>query len=317
MTQLVLMLYEDPEADPLSDQRFHVELHFSPGAKTLDDPEFLASSSSSRQGGEEEMRSSAATFPSADQDVERACKSWKVDETTMVDSGHQSEDTSDSVTSEDASLSDLTTSSNFLVTTSTNPGQHEAEESQECMNKAVKWTTGTSQSLESADEEAVESNEFEAYDEVVYSGNELPRSAIGSDDYSDSALGASVEDIYLSSGMSIDDLPEEETFISRRRHSMSGTELKSCHGVTTDKPGQQIRKKGPQIRRRKSETDFVNNVATATRDVTQKEKEGRKISSVTCIVEEDASESHVPLGRSKSHSMIESVDRDKNSQGMS
>ncbi|XP_022797686.1 inositol hexakisphosphate and diphosphoinositol-pentakisphosphate kinase 2-like [Stylophora pistillata] len=41
MTQIVLLLYEDPKADLLSDKRFHVELLFSPGAKTMDDPEFL------------------------------------------------------------------------------------------------------------------------------------------------------------------------------------------------------------------------------------------------------------------------------------
>ncbi|XP_058944344.2 inositol hexakisphosphate and diphosphoinositol-pentakisphosphate kinase 2 isoform X5 [Pocillopora verrucosa] len=43
MTQIVLLLYEDPKADLLSEKRFHVELHFSPGAKTIDDPEFLTS----------------------------------------------------------------------------------------------------------------------------------------------------------------------------------------------------------------------------------------------------------------------------------
>ncbi|XP_053212708.1 inositol hexakisphosphate and diphosphoinositol-pentakisphosphate kinase-like isoform X3 [Panonychus citri] len=31
MTQIVIMLYEDPTKDPSSDDRFHVELHFSPG----------------------------------------------------------------------------------------------------------------------------------------------------------------------------------------------------------------------------------------------------------------------------------------------
>ena len=316
MTQLVLMLYEDSEADPLSDHRFHVELHFSPGAKTLDDPEFLARSSSSRKAGDEEMSSSAANFPSTDKDVENACKSCKVDKTTMMDSGHQSEDTSDNVISGDTSLCDLTASSRFVAITSTNSEQHEAEESPDCINKAVKWTTENSQSLGSADEEAAESNEFEAYYEVVYSGNELPRSAIGSDDYSDSALGASVEDICFSSGMSIDELPGEGTFISRRRHSTSDTELESFHGFSTDSPGKQIRKKGTQIRRRKSETDFVNDVATATRDVTQKEKGGRNIGSVTCIAEEDASEPHVPVDRPKSHSLIENVNLGKSLQGM-
>lgn len=31
MSQVVVMLYEDPTKDPCSDERFHVELHFSPG----------------------------------------------------------------------------------------------------------------------------------------------------------------------------------------------------------------------------------------------------------------------------------------------
>lgn len=32
MTQLVIMLYEDPNKELTSEKRFHVELHFSPGA---------------------------------------------------------------------------------------------------------------------------------------------------------------------------------------------------------------------------------------------------------------------------------------------
>ncbi|XP_030856184.1 inositol hexakisphosphate and diphosphoinositol-pentakisphosphate kinase 2 isoform X3 [Strongylocentrotus purpuratus] len=39
MTQIVLMLYEDPSKDPMSDDRFRVELHFSPGAKDCEDDE--------------------------------------------------------------------------------------------------------------------------------------------------------------------------------------------------------------------------------------------------------------------------------------
>jgi hypothetical protein len=31
MTQIVIMLYEDPTKDTSSEERFHVELHFSPG----------------------------------------------------------------------------------------------------------------------------------------------------------------------------------------------------------------------------------------------------------------------------------------------
>lgn len=31
MSQIVIMLYEDPTKDPYSEERFHIELHFSPG----------------------------------------------------------------------------------------------------------------------------------------------------------------------------------------------------------------------------------------------------------------------------------------------
>uniref|UniRef100_A0AAR2JVH7 Inositol hexakisphosphate and diphosphoinositol-pentakisphosphate kinase n=1 Tax=Pygocentrus nattereri TaxID=42514 RepID=A0AAR2JVH7_PYGNA len=39
MTQIVIMLYEDNNKDPSSEERFHVELHFSPGVKGCQDDE--------------------------------------------------------------------------------------------------------------------------------------------------------------------------------------------------------------------------------------------------------------------------------------
>ncbi|XP_054631234.1 inositol hexakisphosphate and diphosphoinositol-pentakisphosphate kinase 2-like isoform X11 [Dunckerocampus dactyliophorus] len=39
MTQIVIMLYEDNNKDPSSEERFHVELHFSPGVKGCKDEE--------------------------------------------------------------------------------------------------------------------------------------------------------------------------------------------------------------------------------------------------------------------------------------
>ncbi|KAJ7994794.1 hypothetical protein DPEC_G00253160 [Dallia pectoralis] len=39
MTQIVIMLYEDNNKDPSLEERFHVELHFSPGVKGCDDEE--------------------------------------------------------------------------------------------------------------------------------------------------------------------------------------------------------------------------------------------------------------------------------------
>ncbi|XP_062411203.1 inositol hexakisphosphate and diphosphoinositol-pentakisphosphate kinase 2 isoform X9 [Sardina pilchardus] len=41
MTQIVIMLYEDPSKDPSSEERFHVELHFSPGAKGCEEDKNL------------------------------------------------------------------------------------------------------------------------------------------------------------------------------------------------------------------------------------------------------------------------------------
>ncbi|XP_040198460.1 inositol hexakisphosphate and diphosphoinositol-pentakisphosphate kinase 1 isoform X15 [Rana temporaria] len=39
MTQIVIMLYEDNNKDPSSEERFHVELHFSPGVKGCEEDE--------------------------------------------------------------------------------------------------------------------------------------------------------------------------------------------------------------------------------------------------------------------------------------
>ncbi|XP_019519565.1 PREDICTED: inositol hexakisphosphate and diphosphoinositol-pentakisphosphate kinase 2 isoform X3 [Hipposideros armiger] len=43
MTQIVIMLYEDPNKDLTSEERFHVELHFSPGAKGCEEDKNLPS----------------------------------------------------------------------------------------------------------------------------------------------------------------------------------------------------------------------------------------------------------------------------------
>uniref|UniRef100_A0A4W3JYD4 Inositol hexakisphosphate and diphosphoinositol-pentakisphosphate kinase n=1 Tax=Callorhinchus milii TaxID=7868 RepID=A0A4W3JYD4_CALMI len=43
MTQIVIMLYEDPNKDPSSEERFHVELHFSPGAKGCEEDKNIPS----------------------------------------------------------------------------------------------------------------------------------------------------------------------------------------------------------------------------------------------------------------------------------
>uniref|UniRef100_A0A3Q1B2R5 Inositol hexakisphosphate and diphosphoinositol-pentakisphosphate kinase n=1 Tax=Amphiprion ocellaris TaxID=80972 RepID=A0A3Q1B2R5_AMPOC len=62
MTQIVIMLYEDNNKDPSSEERFHVELHFSPGVKGCEDEEnvplgfgFRPASSEPNQGSLEDL----------------------------------------------------------------------------------------------------------------------------------------------------------------------------------------------------------------------------------------------------------------------
>uniref|UniRef100_A0A8C1MCK0 Inositol hexakisphosphate and diphosphoinositol-pentakisphosphate kinase n=1 Tax=Cyprinus carpio TaxID=7962 RepID=A0A8C1MCK0_CYPCA len=54
MTQIVIMLYEDPNKDPSSEDRFHVELHFSPGAKGCEEDKNLPSGFGYRPASREE-----------------------------------------------------------------------------------------------------------------------------------------------------------------------------------------------------------------------------------------------------------------------
>ncbi|XP_044890129.1 inositol hexakisphosphate and diphosphoinositol-pentakisphosphate kinase 2 isoform X1 [Felis catus] len=54
MTQIVIMLYEDPNKDLSSEERFHVELHFSPGAKGCEEDKNLPSGYGYRPASREE-----------------------------------------------------------------------------------------------------------------------------------------------------------------------------------------------------------------------------------------------------------------------
>ncbi|XP_056592987.1 inositol hexakisphosphate and diphosphoinositol-pentakisphosphate kinase 2 isoform X3 [Triplophysa dalaica] len=56
MTQIVIMLYEDPNQDPSSEERFHVELHFSPGAKGCEEDKNLPSGFGYRPASREDSK---------------------------------------------------------------------------------------------------------------------------------------------------------------------------------------------------------------------------------------------------------------------
>ncbi|XP_036832611.1 inositol hexakisphosphate and diphosphoinositol-pentakisphosphate kinase 2 isoform X10 [Oncorhynchus mykiss] len=78
MTQIVIMLYEDPNKDPSSEERFHVELHFSPGAKGCEDDKNLPSGFGYRPASRENEGSKKKS--KEDNDEELAAANAKRDE---------------------------------------------------------------------------------------------------------------------------------------------------------------------------------------------------------------------------------------------
>ncbi|KAL1771150.1 inositol hexakisphosphate and diphosphoinositol-pentakisphosphate kinase 2 isoform X1 [Sigmodon hispidus] len=81
MTQIVIMLYEDPNKDLSSEERFHVELHFSPGAKGCEEDKNLPSGYGYRPASREnEGRKSLKT----DDDEPHTSKRDEVDRAVIL-----------------------------------------------------------------------------------------------------------------------------------------------------------------------------------------------------------------------------------------
>ena len=289
MTQLMLLLYEDPKADPLSENRFHVEMHFSPGAKTMDDPEFLARNSPTRKRSEEDVTHAGAKKPAHGCDARTAGKMSQVNKDEVVEGSQDTHGAPGDSRSVSVSVGNLETSFN-AVTTSSNPGHSESVDRDQ---ETAEGYAGSSQSPEPsfAQEEPSVSGDLGAFDgkpfdETVYAGNERPRCSIGIDDYSDSAIGASSGESALSSGTSIEGSSGEEKPLPRQRNSLSESDITDVRdGVD---------------RRCKSDSE-VTIVDTMTRSVAQGKSESLERSSVTSITEE------VPLKprnqRPKAHSI--------------
>ncbi|TRY90408.1 hypothetical protein DNTS_025321, partial [Danionella cerebrum] len=72
MTQIVIMLYEDPNKDPSSEERFHVELHFSPGAKGCEEDKNLPSGFGYRPASRENEGSKKKTHNDSDEEASAA-----------------------------------------------------------------------------------------------------------------------------------------------------------------------------------------------------------------------------------------------------
>lgn len=303
MTQIVLMLYEDPKADPLSENRFHVEMYFCPGAKTIDDPEFLARSSPPRKQSEEEVRhSSFGTVPTDLPDVRRVSKTSEVD--SIAEAGKSDEHREGVSHTEDSPPFGLETSSLCVLTTDSNSAL--SEESAQSLESADVSSTAVTQSTEPAllEKEAIsKGSEFEPYsdkpfDETVYAGNERPRCAIGIENYSDTALEASTGDSALSSGTSIEESSGEEKALKRKRNCLSESEVHSSSMSDSALPRSSV---GASTEHRSIKSD--SDIASLTSPRKGTPKGSRETSSITCIVEKDESEPRVHRLRPKSHSL--------------
>ncbi|XP_078070833.1 inositol hexakisphosphate and diphosphoinositol-pentakisphosphate kinase 2 isoform X3 [Mustelus asterias] len=83
MTQIVIMLYEDPNKDPSSEERFHVELHFSPGAKGCEEDKNLPSGFGYRPASRENDNGSKA-FPANDNDEDPISRKEDAEKSTLL-----------------------------------------------------------------------------------------------------------------------------------------------------------------------------------------------------------------------------------------
>ncbi|KAK2559390.1 Inositol hexakisphosphate and diphosphoinositol-pentakisphosphate kinase 2 [Acropora cervicornis] len=279
MTQIVLMLFEDPKADPCSEKRFHVEVHFSPGAKTIDDPEFLARSSPTRKRSHEDLKQLSSTVTSTD-----ATEQGRKGKTSKVGDAGKSSATLEEQQVQEFSHTEIKSSRPFeqskestrvtisVTTQSPTPALLEEEEVQEMEGKSSDY----------------EPDSDKPFDETVYAGNELPRCAIGIENFSDTALGTSTGDSDPSSVTSIEESSAEERILARQRNCLSESDLQS--GAVGDGEG------NPRGERStKSEGDI------SAFEVPKKEtvQECQKTSPASCVVQQDDSklcESHARPG---------------------
>nr|XP_020145739.1 inositol hexakisphosphate and diphosphoinositol-pentakisphosphate kinase 2 isoform X6 [Microcebus murinus] len=84
MTQIVIMLYEDPNKDLSSEERFHVELHFSPGAKGCEEDKNLPSGYGYRPASREVMKNEGRRSSKIDDDEPHTSKKDEVDRAVIL-----------------------------------------------------------------------------------------------------------------------------------------------------------------------------------------------------------------------------------------
>ncbi|XP_026528551.1 inositol hexakisphosphate and diphosphoinositol-pentakisphosphate kinase 2 isoform X2 [Notechis scutatus] len=84
MTQIVIMLYEDPNKEVSSEERFHVELHFSPGAKGCEEDKNLPSGFGYRPASRENDDSKQTSRRNENDEDPHAYKRDETDRSIML-----------------------------------------------------------------------------------------------------------------------------------------------------------------------------------------------------------------------------------------
>ncbi|KAG8130871.1 putative Inositol hexakisphosphate and diphosphoinositol-pentakisphosphate kinase 2-like protein [Naja naja] len=84
MTQIVIMLYEDPNKEVSSEERFHVELHFSPGAKGCEEDKNLPSGFGYRPASRENDDSKQTSHRNENDEDPHAYKRDETDRSIMM-----------------------------------------------------------------------------------------------------------------------------------------------------------------------------------------------------------------------------------------
>uniref|UniRef100_A0A8C3SSU4 Inositol hexakisphosphate and diphosphoinositol-pentakisphosphate kinase n=1 Tax=Chelydra serpentina TaxID=8475 RepID=A0A8C3SSU4_CHESE len=84
MTQIVIMLYEDPNKELSSEERFHVELHFSPGAKGCEEDKNLPAGFGYRPASRENEGSKKTSHKNDSDEESHASKRDETDRSVVV-----------------------------------------------------------------------------------------------------------------------------------------------------------------------------------------------------------------------------------------
>ncbi|XP_053909622.1 inositol hexakisphosphate and diphosphoinositol-pentakisphosphate kinase 2 [Cuculus canorus] len=84
MTQIVIMLYEDPNKELSSEERFHVELHFSPGAKGCEEDKNLPAGYGYRPASRENEGSKKTSHRNDSDEEAHTCRRDETDRSVVM-----------------------------------------------------------------------------------------------------------------------------------------------------------------------------------------------------------------------------------------